>query len=246
MAVTNHTGRLAVNFHSREAAVSKTATGLLFAVLLICAWSSAFGQRRDDPQRDSQLWPDVTVTIRLEHNFSLFLFGTARLGRDDSAFVSRQAGIGFSRSFSKHFAGTLSYRYLENEPTPGRQSTEHRLFADFTPRTPLKYGFQVSDRNRIEWRDINAQVSWRYRNRLQFERPFNISRSRERRITPYVAGETMYDTRFHAWNRNQIYIGARVPVVKHLTIEGFYMKQWDARTRPGFLNVVGAFWRFEY
>jgi len=232
-----------VNTPSQKAAVIRTAARLSFAILLICARSSGFAQRRDDPRRDTQFWPDTTITIKLDKNFSLVLFGTLRLGRDDSALVSRQAGISISRSFGKHFGSTLSYRYIENEPTPDRQSTEHRVFADFTPRTLLKYGFTVSDRNRIEWRDINQKTSWRYRNRLQFERPFTI---RERKITPYVAGEPMYDTRFHAWNRTQIYIGARVPLARHITFDGFYLKQLDARVQPGFLNVVGAFWRLDF
>jgi hypothetical protein len=220
-----------------------TAARLLFAVLLSSAGSSAFAQHSDDPRRDSQIWPDTTITIKLDRNFSLVLFGTLRMGRDDSAVVSQQAGISLSRSFGKRFVSTMGYRYIENEPTPDRQSTEHRVFADFTPRTQLKYGFSLSDRNRIEWRNINQKISWRYRNRLQFERPITV---RERKITPYVAGEPMYDTRFHAWNRTQLYFGARLPLVKHITFDGFYMKQLDARVQPGFLNVFGAFWRLDF
>ncbi|HMV50508.1 MAG TPA: DUF2490 domain-containing protein [Blastocatellia bacterium] len=235
-----------MNSHQYGAAIVKAAAGLLFAVLLISAAPTAFAQRPDDPRRDTQIWPDTTITIKLDRNFSLSLFGTVRLGRDDTALVSQQAGIGISRSFGKHFSSAFSYRYIENEPTPGRQSAEHRLFADFTPRTSLKYGVNVSDRNRIEWRDINEKISWRYRNRLQFERPFTIHQLRERRITPFIAGEALYDTRFRAWNRNQFYIGARLPIIKHVTFEGFYMKQWDARTKPGFLNVLGAYWRLDF
>lgn len=232
-----------MNLHPNRAVAIKAAAKLSFAVLLICTKSSAFAQRRDDPRRDSQLWPDTTITIKLDRNFSLVLFGTARMGRDDSALVSQQGGIGLSRGFGKYFSSAITYRYIKNEPTPGRQSAEHRVFADFTPRTPLKYGFAISDRNRIEWRNINQKISWRYRNRLQFERPFTI---RERKITPYVAGEPMYDTRFHTWSRTQMYIGTRLPIIKHVTFDGFYMRQWDARVQPGFLNVIGTFLRLDF
>ncbi len=212
-------------------------------VLLVCLSFPALAQKADDPQRDSQIWPDVTATIKLDEKFSLILFGTIRFGRDDTALVSHQAGIGVSHRFNKYLTGGVQYRFVENEPTPDRQSTEHRVFAELTPRTPLKFGFQISDRNRIEWRNINDKVAWRYRNRLQFERPLSIG---ERKITPYFAGESMYDTRYDAWNRNQIYIGARVPIIKHVTFDGFYMKQWDARALPGFVNVFGAFWRLDF
>jgi hypothetical protein len=107
----------------------------------------------------------------------------------------------------------------------------------------LKFKFQVSDRNRFEWRNINGVVSWRYRNRLQFERPISIG---ERRVTPYISGETMYDTRFATWTRNQLYVGARVPIAAHVTWDVFYMRQWDARAQPGFLNVFGTFIRLDF
>ena len=97
--------------------------------------------------------------------------------------------------------------------------------------------------HRIEWRDINTRVSWRYRNRLQFERPLAIS---EHKLTPYVACEPMYDTRHRTWSRTQCYVGSRIPLNKHVTFDGFYMRQWDARANPGFLHVFGAYWRLEY
>ena len=219
--------------------------GVLLALLLACLGSSASAQS-GDPQRDTQIWPDTTLTIKLKNNFSLFFFGTIRLGRDDSALISQQAGIGLMRGFGKHFSTSLAYRYIANEPTPDRSSTEHRLFADFTPRTPLKFGVNISDRNHIEWRNINDKISWRYRNRLQFERPFGIPHWRERKVTPYVAGETQYDTRYRAWSRNLLFVGTRLPLSKHVTFDGFYMRQWDARTRPGFLHVIGTFWKLEF
>ncbi len=220
--------------------------GMAMAILLVWLVSPAFAQS-SDPQRDSQIWPDTTITFKLKNNFSFFLFGTIRLGRDESALVSQQAGIGLTRSFGKYFSTSLAYRYIENEPTPTKSSTEQRVFADFTPRGPLKFGVNVSDRNRVEWRNINDRISWRYRNRLQFERPFSIQlRGHERKITPYLSAESMYDTRYRTWNRTQAYIGARLPLTKHVTFDGFYMKQWDARARPGFLNVFGALWKFEF
>lgn len=216
---------------------------ILLAVLL--AWLSfpALAQKADDPRRDSQTWPDVTATIKLDDKFSLILFGTIRFGRDDTALVSHQAGIGFSRKLGKYLTGGVQYRYVDNEPTPNRQSTEHRVFADLTPRVPLKFGFQVSDRNRMEWRNINDKVSWRYRNRVQFERPISVG---ERKITPYISGETMYDTRYDNLTRSQFFVGARVPIVKHFTLDGFYMRQFDARANPGFLHVVGTFIRLDF
>jgi len=232
-----------LNYHPNRAAAVRAATIFLHLTLLMCARSQAQTQRRDDPQRDTQFWPDTSVTIKLRPDINLILYGTARWGRDSSALVNEQAGFGFSKSFSKNLSSTIFYRFINSEPTPGRRSSEHRIYLDLTPRKSLGAGFTVQDRNRIEWRDVNQRTSWRYRNRLQFERPFSIN---ERKITPYFAVEPMYDTRYHAWNRTQMYIGSRVPLIKHVTFDGFYMRQFDARTRPGFLHVIGGFWRLEF
>lgn len=221
--------------------MNKAALSGVLAVLALLSTNAA-AQSRDD-LHDSQIWSDTQVNIKLRPELSLVLFGTLRLGRNDTAFVSQQTGGGLSRSFGKHFSSGLFYRFIASEPTPTRRSNEHRVFVDLTPRTALGKGFVVQDRNRLEWRNVSHRASWRYRNRLQFERPFNLW---ERKLTPYVSGEIYYDTRFRAWNRTQAFVGARFPLSKHVTFDGFYMRQWDAHTRPGFLHVIGAYWRLEF
>lgn len=220
-----------------------TAGAVILTALLLGAGAISFAQGRDDPFADSQTWSETQVTIKLRPDLNLILVGTLRIGRNDTAFINEQAGIGLSRAFGRRLTGAVFYRYINSEPTPDRQSRENRLLFELTPRTPLKRGFGMSDRNRIELRNINGRVSWRYRNRLQFDHPLAIA---EHRITPYVAGEIQCDTRYDTCNRNQIYAGARVPLSKHVTFDGFYMRQWDARTRPGFIQVIGAYWRLEF
>ena len=84
---------------------------------------------------------------------------------------------------------------------------------------------------------------YRYRNRVQLERPVAVG---ERRLTPYAAFEAFYDTRFRAWSRFQIYTGTRFPLTKQITLDSFYMHQWDSRAIPGYIDVVGALWRIEF
>ena len=218
----------------------------ILLLLVLCLWGRAVAQpsaAANDPHLDSQLWPDTQASIRLRPQWSLTLFTTIRLGQDDSALVSKQAGIGINRAFGEHWSGALSYRYISAEPTPGARSQEHRFFADLTPRLALKWGVRVSDRNRIELRNVSHVGSWRYRNRLQFERPMKVGGFK---FTPYVADEPYFYTRYQGWTRNQFFAGARVPLNRHLTFDGFYMRQSDARTLPGYLHVLGAFWRLDF
>ena len=204
---------------------------------------SISAQNAVDTESDEQLWPDVQITVRLNEPWSLGFFGTARLGRNWSAFTNEQIGIGVTRRWGANLSASLWYRHLHSDPAPGRHIDENRLFLDVTPRRELKWGLILQDRNRFEWRRIRGQTSYRYRNRVQFERPFNLG---EKRLTPYLAVEPFYDTRFRTWSRTQAFLGMRIPLHKHVTFDGFYMHQWDSRVPPRHINVLGVFWRQEF
>ena len=61
----------------------------------------------------------------------------------------------------------IGYRYLHNA---GDDPDENRGVLEVTPRYPLVRGVLVSNRNRIDFRFIEGEYSWRYRNRLSLER----------------------------------------------------------------------------
>ena len=85
----------------------------------------------------------------------------------------------------------VGYRYLPSTNGP----TEHRGVVEATGRCPLKSGFLFSDRNRADFRFINGEFSWRYRNRLTAERTVSIL---SYHFTPYARGE-VYFVRPVAW-----------------------------------------------
>jgi hypothetical protein len=193
----------------------------------------------EDSREDTQIWPDTQISVRLRPSqFRLTLFGTARIGRNSAAVISKQVGAGLSRNFGNYLAGAFFYRYLASEPTPNRQLTEHRFWLDLTARIPIGADFTLVDRNRAEYREINHRVSGRYRNRLQIEKSINIGEHWE--ITPYIAGEGFYDGRSHQWSRFQYLFGSRLPANKYLSFDIYYMRTLDTQARPGFLNVFGV------
>lgn len=204
---------------------------------------TAQAQTVDDTEHDAQLWPDVQVSFNLKNRWSVFLFGTMRLGREWKAVTNEQIGFGVTKRFVSGFGTTLSYRHLHTEAIPGRHVNEDRLFADATPRFELRRRLTLVDRNRFEWRRVNGSFMYRYRNRIQLERVVDV---RERRLVPYAAYEAFYDSRFRAWSRHQLYTGTRLPLSKRVTLDLFYMHQWDRRAFPGYIDVVGALWRVEF
>jgi hypothetical protein len=215
----------------------------LGAALILSLSAGVAAQEDDGPRGDTLLWPDVQASIKLRPDVRLLLFGSVRFGRDVSAVVDRRVGAGFTFDLGKYVLLTPFYQYSLAQPTPQRRTREHRFYLDLTLRLPLKGGLTLSDRHRGELRRINGALSGRYRNRLQLERPVVIH---DYKFTPYLAGELNYDGRFHAWNRNRIYLGARLPVREQVTLDSYYMRQHDGRARPGFLHVVGVIVRLDF
>jgi len=52
------------------------------------------------------------------------------------------------------------------------KANENRLQFDAAPKFPLPKDMLMDDRNRLELRIIDGDVTWRYRNRLTFQRSF--------------------------------------------------------------------------
>ena len=203
----------------------------------------ARGQSGVAPIGDTQLWPEIQATIELNRRASLVLFGTVRPGRNLTANVDDQAGVGFSFKLSKYLTVSPLYRYIVTSPAPHRHLHEHRFFCDTTIRIPLGAGFAIADRNRTELRNVEGVISERYRQRLMFERKFNFG---EHEVTPYIAEEVFYDSRFHHWTRNRVNIGARLPLAKHLALDCYYLYQHDERLRPYKVHAVNIRFNLDF
>jgi hypothetical protein len=224
---------------------SRLAYSHLFFLLLLLGGLRANmrAQNKAESTSDWQLWPDLTFNIRLNEQLKYVVLLTYRPGRNVSAVVTKQFGTGLNWTINQNLSGSMQYRYILSDPTERRHSQEHRFYLDVTPRAALGKGFTLVNRTRAEYRQISGVVSGRFRDRLQLEKRVSLH---EQTLTPYVAAETYFDTRTHTLSRNQVFLGSRLPVSKHLTFDGFYMHQWDAHVTPGFVHVVGTYLRFEF
>lgn len=118
-------------------------------------------------------------------------------------------------SKSRPFILEAGYRYIT---APGAPPKNRMLLAG-TSNFPLKAGFLIRDRNRadLDWK--NGAFTWRYRNKLTFERTFAI---RFYHFIPYVAAEPFYDSRYNKWSTTSLYVGCLFPVGKHVQINSYY------------------------
>jgi len=128
---------------------------------------------------------------------------------------------------------SIGYRYL---PYPDAPPT-NRLKSFVTLNFPLKGRILLSDRNRadLDWR--SGKFSWRYRNRVQFERSVRIH---SYHLSPYASVEFFYESQYEKWSDTAIYAGCLLPIGKHVEFNPYYEHQNNTGKHPNQqLNQLG-------
>jgi hypothetical protein len=224
---------------------------LLVLAALVGFASSSNAQTVRPPTDDTQFWSDVQIVTKLVKDekkrevVSLVFGGVFRLGRDISHPVDERASVGIDfnlRKLAKDFNLKLTpgYLYQATQPFEGRKTYEHRLIFSATPEYTYNK-FKFKDRNQFERRLRNSQPdSTRYRNRFEIEYAFKQGESELFR--GYTADEFFYDWSVTDWVRNRYSVGVRKDLdkAKHFMVEFYYLRQNDARARPGDLHVIGS------
>lgn len=199
----------------------------------------------------NESWPEVNVYVNIDPKVRLFLIGTASKSVEDGEILR---GDAYEAQFGVHVdympKNYLSLRtgYRFGTSVGGHEDfKEHRVLAEQTLRKRLPSDVLLSDRNREDFRFINGDFSFRYRNRVTLEREFQISR--RRMISPYASAEAFFDTRYDVWNKTRFAFGAQLNLTKgplkelmprHQTLlDVYYMRVHDTRSSTTYVNGLG-------
>ena len=230
----------------------KNASVLILAsILILLACSNA---RSQDLDTSNQFWPEADVYVKLNPKFRLFFLGTVSRAVEDGELIGSDAfecqfGAHFDYIPNKHVVLRIGYRFGRSLGDTDDPYTENRLITEQTFRKMIKGDVLLSDRNRQDFRWVNADFSFRYRNRLTIEREFGTFKGRT--ITPYASGEVYYDTRHGTWNRNRYAAGFQFPMLRRhaplkmlfpdrdIVLDVYYMRQNDSKSSPRHVNAIG-------
>lgn len=91
------------------------------------------------------------------------------------------------------------------------ESIEHKLMLDATARYAFAGKLLLSNRNRFEFRWIDAEYRFRYRNRFFLERTW---KAKAFKFTPYGGAEAFWDQNFNKWNQFRFTGGVQIPIPK--------------------------------
>ena len=202
----------------------------------------------------NEFWPEIDVYINVKPKVRLYLLGTISKSVEDGEIRNAQgfeAQIGAHVDYipNDHIILRAGYRFGTSVGDADEPYKEHRLLTEQTLRKLLPGELLLSDRNREDFRFVNGDFSFRYRNRVSVEREVHLFEGRT--ITPYVSAEIFYDTRTSAWNRNRLAVGfqqslRRGPLRKMLLprrqviLDLYYMRQNDSRSEIQHVNAIGA------
>ena len=196
-----------------------------------------------------QGWPEVDAYLSLNSNVRLSFFAAAT--RENREGTSAEIGPNIDFYFkplvklkritvfeldpskSRLLTLRLGYRYMPETNGP----TEHRGLIEATGRYPLVRGVLLSDRNRVDFRFIDGEFAWRYRNRISAERTVSI---RSYHFIPYLRAEAYYDSNFQKWSRTAETAGCVFPFRKRYEVEPYYEHQNETGTAPNRqVNALG-------
>jgi hypothetical protein len=224
--------------------LSHALGGPVGAALLIVSFTTPVGAQTE------QVWPEVGAFWKLNDTMRFyFLATTVRENRESTEGEfgpnfdfylkpirekKRLALFRLDESKTRFLMVRVGYHYVHSY-TGGPE--ESRGVLEATPRYPLMRGVFVSDRSRMDFRLIEGEFSWRYRNRLTVEREFSIGRLK---LNPYARAELYFDSRFHEWSRTALTAGSVFLVSPRCEFEPYYEHQNDTGGSPNRqVNAVG-------
>ena len=220
----------------------------------------AQGVKAQESSTRNEFWPEIDVYIDLKPKLRLFLLGTVSKSVEDGELrnakgFESQIGAHIDYIPNEHIVLRTGYRFGTSLGTTDDPFKEHRLLAEQTLRKLLPGELLLSDRNREDFRFVNGDFSFRYRNRVTIEKEFKLFK--QRTITPYVSGEIFYDTRYRIWNRNRLSAGVQTSLrrgplrrmllpKRQVILDLYYTRQNDSRSDTQHVNALGASLAFHF
>lgn len=216
---------------------------LIFLAAISCPTPAA---QTPAPQgAQAEWWPEIDTYVKLNERMNLKF----EASRTTDGINYSSADIGPTLQFTlkpilrrklevnnpakrKYLTFAIGYRYI---PTLNKPS-ENRVEVELTPRYAFPGSLLLSNRNRIDIRDINQEWSWRFRERLTLERNFRIGKIF---LGPYAQGEMFYDSRYAIWNRNIYEFGFTLGLCRWLDLKPYYAHQNDSRASIPHVNAAG-------
>ncbi len=196
---------------------------------LICA-------ERAHSSEDWQYWNKFVLKHKLTQRITAHVKLEQRFVDDFNDFALHNYVPGFVYGFNRYFDFELNYKF-EREKEGKEWTEEHRL--EIIPIVKWKWmKFKFKLRNRLEYRVIEGDESWRLREKIKIKRDINLSGFK---FSPFLSEEIFYDFKIGDFNQNRVKAGVSKEIIHNLEFTLFYMYKSNKRDNSWFgANVFGT------
>jgi hypothetical protein len=207
---------------------------LLLSLLLISFYEVANAQ-------ETEFLPEADLYLKLDSNVRLWAQASdtrdggsptqASIGPSLDLYLKPLVRLKEVAAFDLDNAKTrplllsIGYRYLTAPDSP----STNQMVLIATSHVPSKPGLLISDRNRSDLDWSNGHFKWRYRNKLEIEKPLAI---RTYHPAPYSSVEVYYESQYQKWSTTEIYLGCLFPIRKHFELDPYYEHQNNTGKSP--------------
>jgi len=221
------------------------------AALVAAVVLAATPLHAQDADTEGQVWSRLNIRHEFPSAASVSVFGQLKDGIDygytqwDFGLQLTRAARRFRRPHvlnvdpdQEHaFVFGTGYEYLETTES-GDTKYQSRLNLEGTFRARPSKTFRLADRDRFEFRWIDAVYSTRYRNRLTAQ--FDLTAGKQR-LSPYASAEFFYTWgTTDRWNEARYSGGMTWQGGKSLALSLYYLRQDCWTCHPVHVNAVGV------
>ncbi len=189
---------------------------------------------------EGDAWPEIDIWIGMDEDHKNRIFILKSFTEEPNFEYQEEAtGISWDQRFHENWSWRAGIRYINKQVTPP-DAGETRAVLDLKWIYPLDDGWLLSDRNRLDirWFDGDYDTSYRYRNRIQLEKPFEVL---EHTLTGFASYELYHDSRYSTTIQRQRFIGGvSVPLIENkLSVDLFYGYHSESAPKKETGDAVG-------
>jgi len=135
---------------------------------------------------------------------------------------------------SRPLVFSAGYHYLASPTSPSTNRMELTATSHFPIMRPA---LLLTDTNRADLDWSNGEFTWRYRNRLEIEKPLTI---RSYHPAPYASVEVYYESQYQKVSTTEIYVGCLFPIRRRFELNPYYEHQNNTgKSHNSQLNGIG-------
>lgn len=207
--------------------------GTFGVIVFLAATVPALAQ---DSDTEAQFLPEVDAFFKVSPSNRILALASLTDVLDSSE-KDFEVGLFWDHRLSDrvNLRGGYRFKYSDPPDEPIKRESRIQLSADL--RFPISFRLLATDRNLVELRWIDGAPSQRYRNRLSLEREYIGLFGKAH--TFVGSAEVFYDTRHHAWNRQEYTAAVQTLISQKLLVEIYYQRQNDSISSPHHVNVIG-------